>query len=91
MPLNVLQNLNNKVEQSEQLKRNGRKPESSKSIRSLFERAGRTCCQVLPFLFAGLLLSGCAMRDYQLDPWTTVMNQLVTKPLITKDKEETNE
>ena len=91
MPLNVLQNLNNKVEQSEQLKRNGRKPESSKSIRSLFERAGRTCCQVLPFLFAGLLLSGCAMKDYQLDPWTTVMNQLVTKPLITKDKEETNE
>ena len=91
MPLNVLQNLNNKVEQSEQLKRNGRKPESSKSIRSLFERAGKACCQVLPFLFAGLLLSGCAMRDYHLDPWTTVMNQLVTKPLITKDKEETNE
>ena len=91
MPLNVLQNLNNKVEQSEQLKRNGRKPESSKSIRSLFERAGRTCCQVLPFLFAGLLLSGCAMKDYQLDPWTTVMNQLVTKPLITKDKEKSNE
>ena len=86
MPLNVLQNLNNKVEQSEQLKRNGRKPESSKSIRSLFERAGKACCQVLPFLFAGLLLSGCAMKDYQLDPWTTVMNQLVTKPIITAKK-----
>ena len=91
MPLNVLQNLNNKVEQSEQLKRNGRKPESSKAIRSLFERAGKACCQVLPFLFAGLLLSGCTMKDYQLDPWTTVKNQLVTKPLITKDKEKSNE
>ena len=90
MWLNDLQKINNNI-QSEQLKRNGRKPESSKSIRSLFERAGKTCCQVLPFLFAGLLLSGCAMKDYQLDPWTTVMNQLVTKPLITKDKEETNE
>ena len=90
MWLNDLQKINNNI-QSEQLKRNGRKPESSKSIRSLFERAGRTCCQVLPFLFAGLLLSGCAMKDYQLDPLTTVMNQLVTKPIITKDKEKTNE
>ena len=80
-----MQNLNNSI-QSEQLKRNGRKPESSKSIRSLFERAGKACCQVLPFLFAGLLLSGCAMKDYQLDPWTTVMNQLVTKPIITAKK-----
>ena len=91
MPLNVLQNLNNKVEQSEQLKRNGRKPESSKSIRSLFERAGKACCQVLPFLFAGLLLTNCTLKDYNLDPFTTVMNQLVTKPIITKDKEKTNE
>ena len=91
MWLNDLQKINNKVEQSEQLKRNGRIPESSKSIRSLFERAGRTCCQVLPFLFAGLLLTNCTIKDYNLDPFTTVMNQLVTKPLITKDKEETNE
>ena len=85
-----MQNLNNSI-QSEQLKRNGRKPESSKSIRSLFERAGKACCQVLPFLFAGLLLTNCTIKDYNLDPFTTVMNQLVTKPLITKDKEKTNE
>ena len=85
MPLNDLQNLNNKVEQSEQLKRNGRKPESSRSIRSLFERAGRTCCQVLPFLFAGLILTGCAMKDYNLNPFTTVMNQVI-KTQYTKEK-----
>ena len=90
MWLNDLQKINNNI-QSEQLKRNGRKPESSKSIRSLFERAGRTCCQVLPFLFAGLLLTNCTLKDYTLDPFTTVMNQLVTKPIITKDKEKTNE
>ena len=84
MPLNVLQNLNNKVEQSEQLKRNGRKPESSKSIRSLFERAGRTCCQVLPFLFAGLLLSGCA-KDYNFNPYTTLLNQVI-KTQYTKEE-----
>ena len=88
MPLNVLQNLNNKVEQSEQLKRNGRKPESSKSIRSLYIRAGRTCFKVLPLLFAGLLLSNCAMKDYNLNPFTTVMNQVI-KTQYTKEK--TNE
>ena len=88
MPLNVLQNLNNKVEQSEQLKRNGRKPESSKSIRSLFERAGRTCCQVLPFLFAGLLLSNCTMKDYNFNPYSTIVNQVI-KTQYTKEK--TNE
>ena len=85
MPLNDLQNLNNKVEQSEQLKRNGRKPESSKSIRSLYIRAGRTCFKVLPLLFAGLLLTGCATKDYNLNPWTTVMNQLI-KTQYTKEK-----
>ena len=88
MWLNDLQKINNKVEQSEQLKRNGRIPESSKSIRSLFERAGRTCCQVLPFLFAGLLLSNCTMKDYNLNPFTTVMNQVI-KTQYTKEK--TNE
>ena len=85
MPLNDLQNLNNKVEQSEQLKRNGRKPESSKSIRSLYIRAGRTCyLKVLPLLFAGLLLSNCA-KDYNLNPWTTVMNQVI-KTQFTEEK-----
>jgi len=88
MSLNDLQNLNNKVEQSEQLKRNGRKPESSKSIRSLFERAGKTCCQVLPFLFAGLLLSNCTMKDYNFNPYSTIVNQVI-KTQYTKEK--TNE
>jgi len=88
MSLNDLQNLNNKVEQSEQLKRNGRKPESSKSIRSLFERAGKTCCQVLPFLFAGLLLSNCTMKDYNFNPYSTIVNQVIKTQYT---KEETNE
>ena len=88
MWLNDLQKINNKVEQSEQLKRNGRIPESSKSIRSLFERAGRTCCQVLPFLFAGLLLSNCTMKDYNFNPYSTIVNQVI-KTQYTKEK--TNE
>ena len=79
-----MQNLNNSI-QSEQLKRNGRKPESSTSIRSLYIRAGRTCFKVLPLLFAGLLLTGCATKDYNLNPWTTVMNQLI-KTQYTKEK-----
>ena len=76
------------IEQSEQLKNNGRIPESNKSIRLLFKSLiGRVfCLKILPILCAGLLLSGCAMKDYQLDPWTTVMNQLVTKPIITAKK-----
>ena len=82
-----MQKINNYI-QSEQLKRNGRKPESSKSIRSLFERAGRTCCQVLPFLFAGLLLSNCTMKDYNFNPYTTIVNQVI-KTQYTKEK--TNE
>ena len=79
-----MQNLNNYI-QSEQLKRNGRKPESSRSIRLLYIRAGRTCFKVLPLLFAGLLLTGCATKDYNLNPWTTVMNQLI-KTQYTKEK-----
>jgi hypothetical protein len=83
-----MQKINNYI-QSEQLKRNGRKPESSKSIRSLYIRAGRTCyLKVLPLLFAGLLLSNCAIKDYNLNPFTTVMNQVI-KTQYTKEK--TNE
>ena len=82
-----MQNLNNYI-QSEQLKRNGRTPELSKSIRSLYIRAGRTCLKVLPLLFAGLLLTGCVAKDYNLNPWTTVMNQVI-KTQYTKEK--TNE
>ena len=84
-----MQKINNYI-QSEQLKRNGRKPESSKSIRSLYIRAGRTCyLKVLPLLFAGLLLSNCA-KDYNLNPWTTVMNQVI-KTQFNSEKEKTNE
>jgi len=54
----------------------------------LFERAGRTCCQVLPFLFAGLLLSNCTMKDYNFNPYTTIVNQVI-KTQYTKEK--TNE
>ena len=77
-----MQKINNKWVQSEQLNNNGRIPESNKSIRSLYNtmRAGLI---VLPTL---MLLAGCAMKDYNLDPWTTVMNQLVTKPIITAKK-----
>ena len=77
-----MQKINNKWVQSEQLNNNGRIPESNKSIRSLYNtmRAGLT---VLPTL---MLLTGCAMKDYNLNPFTTVMNQLVTKPIITANK-----
>ena len=77
-----MQKINNKWVQSEQLNNNGRIPESNKSIRSLYNtmRAGLI---VLPTL---MLLTGCAMKDYNLNPFTTVMNQLVTKPIITAKK-----
>ena len=84
-----MQKINNiELEQSEQLNNNGRIPESNKSIRLLFKSLiGRVfCLKILPILLAGLLLSNCAMKDYNLDPWTTVMNQLVTKPIITAKK-----
>ena len=54
--LEEMQNLNNSI-QSEQLKRNGRKPELSKSIRSLY-RAGLTCLRIPALLITGFLLSG---------------------------------
>ncbi len=78
-----MQKINNNWVQSEQLNNNGRIPESNKSIRSLYNtmRAGLL---VLPTL---MLLTGCgAMKDMSIDPWTTVMNQLVTKPIITANK-----
>ena len=83
-----MQNLNNIGVQSEQLNNNGRIPESNKSIRLLFKSLiGRVfCLKILPILCSGLLLSNCAMKDMSIDPWTTVMNQLVTKPIITAKK-----
>ena len=29
------------------------------------------------FLIILIILSGCAMKDYDFNPWTTVMNQLI--------------
>ena len=92
MPLNDLQNLNNKVEQSEQLKRNGRKPESSKSIRSLY-RAGISCLRIPALLTAGFLLSGCIGETlFTIGPVQYKQSDLITTPLkIAKVKEKTNE
>ncbi len=56
-----MQNLNNKV-QSEQLKNNGRIPESNRSIRSLYNHTkGRNVLNkiILPAV-VGLLLTGCS-------------------------------
>ena len=88
-----MQKINNiDIEQSEQLNNNGRIPESNKSIRLLFKSLiGRVfCLKILPILCAGLLLSNCAMKDYNLDPWTTVMNQVI-KTQYNSEKEKTNE
>ena len=91
-----MQNLNNSI-QSEQLKRNGRKPESSKSIRSLSKGAGSTCLRILPLLTAGFLLSGCIGETlFTIGPVQYKQSDLITTPYkiynITKPKKEkTNE
>ena len=92
-----MQKINNNI-QSEQLKRNGRKPESSKSIRSLYIRAGRTCyLKVLPLLTAGFLLSGCIGETiFTAGPLQFKQSDIVTTPAkiykLQKEKEEkTNE
>ena len=88
-----MQNLNNKV-QSEQLKRNGRIPESSKSIRSLSKGAGFTCLRILPLLTAGFLLSGCIGETlFTAGPLQFKQSDLVTTPakIIKLKKEKTNE
>ena len=97
MWLNDLQKINNNI-QSEQLNRNGRKPESSKSIRSLYIRAGRTCyLKVLPLLTAGFLLSGCLGETiFTAGPLQFKQSDIVTTPAkiykLQKEKEEkTNE
>ena len=90
-----MQNLNNYI-QSEQLKRNGRIPELSKSIRSLF-RAGFTCLRILPLLIVGFLLSGCIGETlFTIGPVQYKQSDLITTPYkiynITKPKKEkTNE
>ena len=94
MLLEEKQNLNNYI-QSEQLKNNGRKPESSKSIRSLY-RAGLSCLRI-PALTAGFLLSGCIGETIgTLGPLQFKQSDLVTTPAklykLQKQKEEkTNE
>ena len=86
-----MQNLNNSI-QSEQLKRNGRKPELSKSIRSLY-RAGITCLRILPLITAGLLLSGCFGSTLTtIGPLQIKQSDLLTTPIkLAKVKEKTNE
>ena len=87
-----MQNLNNSI-QSEQLKRNGRKPELSKSIRSLY-RAGLTCLRILPLITAGFLLSGCIGETiFTAGPLQFKQSDLITTPakiLIQKEKKEKN-
>tara|TARA_A100001015_G_scaffold280196_1_gene342126 strand:- start:757 stop:1020 length:264 start_codon:yes stop_codon:yes gene_type:complete len=87
-----LQKINNKV-QSEQLKRNGRIPESSKSIRSLSKGAGFTCLRILPLITAGLLLSGCFGTTLTtIGPLQIKQSDLITTPAkLLKIKEKTNE
>ena len=85
------QKINNTI-QSEQLKRNGRKPESSKSIRSLY-RAGISCLRIPALLTAGFLLSGCIGETlFTIGPVQYKQSDLITTPLkIAKVKEKTNE
>ena len=92
--LDKLQKINNIV-QSEQLKRNGRIPESSKSIRSLSKGAGFTCLRILPLLTAGFLLSGCIGETiFTAGPLQFKQSDLVTTPAKIyklKKEEKTNE
>ena len=84
----------NNIVQSEQLKRNGRIPESSKSIRSLSKGAGFTCLRILPLLTAGFLLSGCIGETiFTAGPLQFKQSDLITTPakiLIQKEKKEKN-
>ena len=85
------QKINNKV-QSEQLKHNGRIPEFSRSIRSLY-RAGITCLRILPLITAGFLLSGCIGETlFTAGPYQFKQSDLITTPYkiynITKPKEK---
>ena len=84
----------NNIVQSEQLKRNGRIPESSKSIRSLSKGAGFTCLRILPLLTAGFLLSGCIGETlFTAGPLQFKQSDLVTTPakIIKLKKEKTKE
>ena len=89
------QKINNKV-QCEQLKHNGRIPEFSRSIRSLY-RAGITCLRILPLITAGFLLSGCLGETIgTLGPLQFKQSDLVTTPakiykLQNEKEEKTNE
>ena len=89
------QKINNKV-QSEQLKHNGRIPEFSRSIRSLY-RAGISCLRIPALLTAGFLLSGCIGETlFTIGPVQYKQSDLITTPAkiykLQKDKKEkTNE
>ena len=92
--LDKLQKINNIV-QSEQLKRNGRIPESSRSIRSLSKGAGFTCLRILPLITAGFLLSGCIGETlFTAGPYQFKQSDLITTPAKIyklKKEEKTNE
>ena len=84
----------NNIEQSEQLKRDGRIPELSKSIRSLSKGAGFTCLRILPLITAGLLLSGCIGETlFTAGPLQFKQSDLITTPakIIKLKEEKTNE
>ena len=90
-----MQNLNNKV-QSEQLKNNGRIPESNRSIRLFYNtRAGLSCLKLLPALIvAGISLSGCyGPTIANLGPVKVTQSDLITTPtqlIIKHNKGENN-
>ena len=92
--LDKLQKINNIV-QSAQLKRNGRIPESSRSIRSLSKGAGFTCLRILPLITAGFLLSGCIGETlFTAGPYQFKQSDLITTPAKIyklKKEEKTNE
>lgn len=87
-----MQEINNIV-QSEQLKHNGRIPESNRSIRSLYNsnRAGYFCLKVLPMTMVGLLLSGCFGPTLTtLGPLQIKQSDLITTPLKLAKYKENN-
>ena len=84
-----MQNLNNYI-QSEQLKRNGRKPESSKSIRSLYKGRYLLMHPALNYLQSFYQIA--VMRDYNFELLQIKQSDLLTTPLKNSiAKEKTNE
>ena len=93
--LDLNQKLNNNSRERE-LNRNGRIPESSRSIRSFYKnRAGLSCLKLLPALIvAGISLSGCyGPTIANLGPVKVTQSDLITTPtqlIIKHNKGENN-